>query len=177
MLRGSIESKAYLWYAADSVGAQLTPLTQLVVPTNLRYALTVFYLLFFNTIRPTAQQQVFCCQSEFSRKLSLAADSVGLVDSPATQWLGGQACALRWADDLCQDVYTFRVSGQGDRLRNLNYLLQSKKQAASPVGDTPLIPGLSVHYQQGGFYTTHISIKTVSPGVIIKLLFLATLPQ
>ena len=48
--------------------------------------------------------------------------------------------------DLCQDALTLRDSGQGDRLRNLNYLLQSKKQAASPVGDTPLIPGLSVHY-------------------------------
>ena len=47
---------------------------------------------------------------------------------------------------ICQDALTFRVGGQGDRLRNLNYLLQSKKQAASPVGDTPLIPGLSVHY-------------------------------
>ena len=42
------------------------------------------------------------------------------------------ACALRWADDLCQDALTFRVSGQGDRLRNLNYLLQSKKQVGCP---------------------------------------------
>ena len=81
VLRGSIESKAYLSYAADSVGAQLTPLTQLVVPKNLRCALIVFYLLLFNTIRPTAQQQVFCCQSELMRKLSLAADSVEMSSS------------------------------------------------------------------------------------------------
>ena len=125
VLRGSIESKAYLSYAADSVGAQLTPLTQLVGPKNLRCALVVVYVLFFSTIRPTAQQQVFCCQSEFQRKLLLAADSVGLVASPATQWLGARLCALRWADSLCQDALTLRESGQGDRLRNLNYLLQS----------------------------------------------------
>ena len=47
VLRGSIESKAYLSYAADSVGAQLTPLTQLVGPKNLRCALVVVYVLFF----------------------------------------------------------------------------------------------------------------------------------
>ena len=113
VLRGSIESKAYLSYAADSVGAQLTPLTQLVVPKNLRCALIDFYLLFYNTIRPTAQQQVFCCQSEFSRKLSLAADSVGLVSAPSTQWLGAGLCAQRWADDLCQDTLTLRASVSG----------------------------------------------------------------
>ena len=146
MLRGSIESKAYLSYAADSVGAHLTPLTQLVVPKNLRCALIDFYLLLFNTIRPTAQQQVFCCQSELMRKLLLAADSVGLDWTQPTELVWPGACAARWAHNLCQDALTFRVSGQGDRLRNLNYLLQSKKQAASPVGDTPLIPGLSVHY-------------------------------
>ena len=101
VLRGSIESKAYLSYAADSVGAQLTPLTQLVVPTNLRCALTVFYLLFFNTIRPTAQQQVFCCQSDFSRKLSLAADSVGLDWTQPTELVWPGACAARWAVNLC----------------------------------------------------------------------------
>ena len=125
VLRGSIESKAYLSYAADSVGAQLTPLTQLVGPKNLRCALVVVYVLFFSTIRPTAQQQVFCCQSEFSRKLLLAADSVGLFNTPSTQWLGARLCALRWADSLRQDAPTPRVSGQGDRSRNLNYLLQS----------------------------------------------------
>ena len=48
VLRGSIESKAYLSYAADSVGAQLTPLTQLVGPKNLRCALVVVYVLFFS---------------------------------------------------------------------------------------------------------------------------------
>ena len=113
VLRGSIESKAYLSYAADSVGAQLTPLTQLVVPRKLRCALIDFYLLLFNTIRPTAQQQVFCCQSELMRKLSLAADSVGLVSAPSTQWLGAGLCAQRWADDLCQDTLTLRASVSG----------------------------------------------------------------
>ena len=113
VLRGSIESKAYLSYAADSVGAQLTPLTQLVGPKNLRCALVVVYVLFFSTIRPTAQQQVFCCQSELMRKLSLAADSVGLVSAPSTQWLGAGLCAQRWADDLCQDTLTLRASVSG----------------------------------------------------------------
>ena len=71
------------------------------------------YLLFFNTIRPTAQQQVFCCQSELMRKLALAADSVGLVSAPSTQWLGAGLCAQRWADDLCQDTLTLRASVSG----------------------------------------------------------------
>ena len=55
----------------------------------------------------------------------------------------------RYRSRVLSCVKTHLPSGrvcQGDRLRNLNYLLQSKKQAASPVGDTPLIPGLSVHY-------------------------------
>ena len=108
VLRGSIESKAYLSYAADSVGAQLTPLTQLVVPKNLRCALIVFYLLFFNTIRPTAQQQVFCCQSELMRKLSLAADSVGLDWTQPTELVWPGACAARWAVNLCHGLPTWR---------------------------------------------------------------------
>ena len=101
VLRGSIESKAYLSYAADSVGAQLTPLTQLVGPKNLRCALVVVYVLFFSTIRPTAQQQVFCCQSELMRKLSLAADSVGLDWTQPTELVWPGACAARWAVNLC----------------------------------------------------------------------------
>ena len=92
------------------------------------------------------------------RKLSLAADSVGLVDSPATQWLGGQACALRWADGLCQDALTFRVSGQGDRLRNLNYLLQSKKQGASPCwGYVPNTGVISALLAGGVLYHPHLN--------------------
>ena len=111
------------------------------------------------------------------RKNLLAADSVGLFNTPSTQWLGARFSALRWADSLCQDVLTFRVSGQGDRLRNLNYLLQSKKQAASPCWGYAPNTGVISALLAGGFYTTHISIKTVTPGVIIKPLFLATLPQ
>ena len=46
-------------------------------------------------------------------KLSLAADSVGLVSAPSTQWLGAGLCAQRWADDLCHDTLTLRASVSG----------------------------------------------------------------
>ena len=80
------------------------------------------------------------------RKNLLAADSVGLDWTQPTELVWPGACAARWAVNLCHGLTHLEVSGHEGGLTILNYLLQSKKQAASPVGDTPLIPGLSVHY-------------------------------
>ena len=53
------------------------------------------------------------------------------------------------------------------------YKVKSKRRP--PAGDTPLIPGLSVHRYWAVYISPMFqSIKTVTPGVIV---FLGTLPQ
>ena len=84
-------------------------------------------------------------------------------------WPG--ACAARWAVNLCHGLTHLEVSGHEGGLTILNYLLQSKKQAASPCWGYAPNTGVISALLAGVFYITQVSIKTVTPGVNI---FLAT---